>query len=152
MLHLFVNNQNFTLLIDPKLYVSDINVAVQMLSGAPDGYIDSDINEGLHSLFHNWYAYIGPTFTAIGTEAATSFRLLIQDNSISGLKDLADGMGGKYRYLEKVSEPNKQKIISIHLTDSNTNTGYDGCTENINEGRGGKDLFLCWYAEKGRNF
>ena len=152
MSHLFLDNQTPTLLIDPKLFVSDINVAVQMLTGAPDGYIDLDINDGLHSLFHNWYAYIGPIFTAIDTEAATSFRLLIQDNSISGLKDLADGMGGKYRYLKKVSEPNKQKIISIHLTDSNTNTGFDGCTENINEGRGGKDLFLCWYAEKGRNF
>ena len=152
MSYLFVNNQTITLFIDPKLFVSDINVAVQMLSGAPDGYIDLDINDGLHSLFHNWYAYIGPTFTAIDTEAATSFRLLIRNNPISGLKDLADGMGGKYRYIEKVTELNQQKITSVHITDSKTNTGFDGCSDNINEGRGGKDLFLCWYAEKGRHF
>ena len=40
--------------LETNLFVSDIDVSIQMLSGAPSGFINQDLNEGLHSLFRNW--------------------------------------------------------------------------------------------------
>ena len=136
--------------IETKLYVSDIDVSVQVFSGAPSGFISKDINKGFHSLLHNWYTYIGPVLTTRSSMAASSFELLIRDDAVTGLKDLANRMGGKYRYLRKLSDPNSPKIKVIRLVENKSIFNFDGCTGNINEGRGGRSLFLCWVTEKGK--
>ena len=65
-------------------------------------------------------------------------------------------MGGKYRYLQKVRNPASPKVISISLVNKKPRdlkaSNFSDCTENINSGRGGKTLYLCWNTDKGKIF
>ena len=92
--------------------------------------------------------YLKPLYKAIENfeeeHAATDFKVTIVDNHIPGLKDLAKGAGGKYRYIEKVNRLGEgQKVTAIHIR-KKTGIGSGACTSDINEGRGGLFLYLCW--------
>ena len=92
-------------------------------------------------------------FTAVEEEAATGFEILIKDQAIPHDKltithtttDVAKGAGGKWRYIRNQYEPNAKKVIDIHFKET-TGAGFGVCTIDINGGRGGRTLFLCWLA------
>ena len=111
------------------------------------GYIVNNINNG----FGGKFVYIKPTYTMDKFRAATSFQLTVTYiNDIKDrrpdIKDLAKGAGGPYRYITPVydghSIPTKRVVSTIYFTE--TNPDRTSCTENINQGREGRNLFLCW--------
>jgi len=88
-------------------------------------------------------------------EAATSFQVAIQRRRDQNLMDLAAGAWGSYRYLIRMFDPIQQTRIQRvgllrgpkangDIISKKSDYGWDKCTSNINEGRNGDYLYLCW--------
>ena len=110
---------------------------------APEGFLDEDIGQGLPG---KYFVYIGPIFTPDRSLAASTIDFVLSDDPIKGMDDLAKSYGGKYRYLRPLNNDDKPKITNIQLVERNN--VLDGCTTNINSGRGGRYLYLCWTLDK----
>ena len=111
------------------------------------GYIQTNINQD----FNGNINYIKPTWTNNKTEAATSFNLLITYISNTNYTDITKGAGIQddhihdYRYLIAQFDNNDEaKITNITLEEKRLSNAGWSCTGNLNKGRGGNDLFMCW--------
>lgn len=57
-----------------------------------------------------------PVWTYESTEAATGFDIRIQDNGMTGWKDLAKGAGGSFRYVySNRSQDSAQRAVDARL-------------------------------------
>ncbi|KAF2265131.1 hypothetical protein CC78DRAFT_427142, partial [Lojkania enalia] len=107
----------------------------------------ANINHG----FGGKYVYIKPVLTSNAAGAATGFDLAIRDKPYDGpnvaIKNLAEGAGGKYRYLVPKYEAGKPPIRQLWLWRADgqqaPKIGWS-LVGNINEGRGGDALYLEW--------
>ncbi|KAI1411549.1 hypothetical protein F5Y13DRAFT_191167 [Hypoxylon sp. FL1857] len=102
------------------------------------------------------YVWLVPVYTETKAEAATSFDILIRSRPIEGLKNLAKGPDGDYRYIRAVHDTdNNESAIMLTLLRSNeplssgevlSRLGYvwDGGYRNIDEKRGGSFLYFAW--------
>ena len=86
----------------PIRFIADMDVAYgDKESDAPADRVrtfgggSDDINHG----FGGKYVWMVPRWTIETDKAATSFNIFIQKDSTPGLKDLAAGAGGDYRYV-----------------------------------------------------
>ena len=122
-------------------YVKGIEVEWKDDKGASTGYINEDINKGMGGK----HVYITAKWSDNKDEAANSFEFLKTPDKIDEYKDLAKGAGGDYRYLVPKLSSATQKITGIFLTEIR----QQNCTADINGGRGGRDLFLCWTKAEG---
>ncbi|PHH92776.1 hypothetical protein CDD83_5182 [Cordyceps sp. RAO-2017] len=111
------------------------------------------------------FVYLIPQYTNHADEACTSFKVRIETSSIPGLKDLANGAGGKYRYLtcEKRKDDKKIRRVALFRGSDDPTTlldkdrhGFTNKTIDINEGRDGNSdidfikVYLIWgYDEEG---
>lgn len=78
---------------------------------------------------------------------------MIQGEADSRYNDLAKGAKGKYRYLVPIKQSGKGLITEVMLYRSNSAVDdfgptYSGHTIDINEGRKGGYLYLCWKSQK----
>jgi len=84
------------------------------------------------------------------SQAATSFQIAIQGKRDKYLADLASGAGGDYRYLLRMFDENsRRRIQSVGLVRRTAKLtslvdGWNECTMDINQGRKGHYLYLCW--------
>jgi len=132
---------------DNGYYVADIEVNNTGGPAPPPGYLSEDINKG----FGGEYVWLKPIRTNDSSRAASAFRFYKTPTRNDDYDDLAKGTGGEYRYLERVQD-GKQYITSIELISIEKLTagilqeyfGRDGWTSNLNEGRGGRVLYLGW--------
>ena len=120
-------------------YVKDIEVAYRDDKGAPSGFIDDNINKG----FNGTFVYIRPTWTDDKFQAATSFEFKKTGDEDNSYKNIAKGAGGEYRYLIPQTNAGGQPINTIWLTENKSDAV---CADELNAGRGGRDLYLCWEA------
>ena len=126
-------------------YVSGIDVITQDLREAPTGYLEEDVNKG----FGGKYVYIKPIFTKDKSTASSGFNLVITDseNNNPVAKDVSKGAGdlgaGQFRYIIPRYDDNVHKVKEIKLVES-LNNDFNSCTQDINKGRGGRELYLCW--------
>lgn len=83
----------------------------------------------------------------------TNIQVVVQSESNDNYTDLAAGAGGKYRYLKMLRDSSHTRIKRIGLLRSPKSKyiygdrqkyGWDECTRDINEDRGGDWLHLCW--------
>ena len=124
-----------------------IDIAYQDGEGASPGYLVDDLNEG----YGGKYVYIKPIFTSDKSAAASGFDVVIKDVADNNplAKDVSKGAGdlgaGKFRYIipRYIDDSPKVKYINIVETLSKE----DSCTQNINKGRGGRTLYLCWHSQ-----
>jgi len=88
-------------------------------------------------------------------QAATSFQIAIQGNRNPSYVDLAAGAGGAYRYLMRMfNAQSRTRIEKVGLLrgtvkqgplySKRRNYGWDDCTSDINAGRKGDYLYVCW--------
>ncbi|CAG2111498.1 unnamed protein product [Medioppia subpectinata] len=100
-----------------------------------------DINAG----FKGEFVYLRPEYTPIYTQAATGFHVVTADGPLYDKNDpahwdLAKGTGGKYRYI--VTEySGHRKVNNVWLSEQAQGERH---TSDINSGRGGRYLYLCW--------
>ena len=139
-------------------FVKDIRVIVLDSPNPPvdiikevDGW-SCDINKG----FGGKYVYLQAIRTSDRTDAITDIRLVkvnvpLHNSNYRG--DLAIGAGGDYRYLEIVKNTTQPPIRSIALwrTSKNPknshpvkNSHWTHASTDLNVGRGGDYLYLCW--------
>ena len=93
------------------------------------------------------YTWLIPVFTDRKEEAATSFSVTITNDwpaKISKDRDLVRGSKGPSRYLTPHKSSNKPAITGLSFWRPIFSTSYSSCTSDINEGRGGDFLYLCW--------
>ncbi|KAJ8091245.1 hypothetical protein PM082_004221 [Marasmius tenuissimus] len=102
-----------------------------------------DINRGMGGK----YSYITPEYTNKRSEAASAFLVEITKIKDLHAADLSKGDGQPYsRYLHAFyTFGGSAAIAKVWLS---TTTEGDGRTEDINQGRGGGSLYLCWEYEK----
>ena len=126
-------------------YVSGIDVISQDVGGAPEGYLEEDVNKG----FGGKYVYIKPIITEDKLSASSGFNLVITNNENNNpvAKDVSKGAGdlgaGQFRYIVPRYDDNVLKVKEIKLVES-LNNDFNSCTQDINKGRGGRELYLCW--------
>ncbi|KAJ3278975.1 hypothetical protein HDU79_001035 [Rhizoclosmatium sp. JEL0117] len=106
----------------------------------------NDINKG----FGGAYVSLEPIWTSKAWEACSGIRFWKSKNGQSGYTDMAKGTGGEYRYIEVTRSPGP-KIVEVRLWRTSRGSkpsvlGYKYC-DNLNEGRGGDDLYVCWKTE-----
>jgi len=113
---------------------------------ANDGSGD-DINKGQGGA----NVFLVPVWTLSTTEAVTGLQIIIQSEANSKYQDLSKGAGGANRYiklLKKKNSPTRIKKVGLlrgpGINARKNEFGYNECTIDINKGRGGDDLFLCW--------
>jgi len=107
-----------------------------------------DINKG----YKGKYVWLVPVWTYKIEEIVTSVHVVIQNEKNDKYQDLAAGTGGDYRYLKMIrSSTSSTAIKRVGLLMGTTNIyaernkhGWDGCTEDINAGRQGGYLYVCW--------
>jgi len=126
-------NYNITL----PLYVKRIDV--EYCEQCPDYCLREDINKG----YGGDYVWLRPIYTYNSSEGANSFHVEIYDHKhYDKIEDLARGAGGAYRYLVPSHSGNCcDKIRDVWLSDFQNGRGF---TKDINEGRGGRYLYLNW--------
>ncbi|EUC58377.1 hypothetical protein RSOL_250110 [Rhizoctonia solani AG-3 Rhs1AP] len=121
-------------------YVAGLSVRY----GDKDGTIDGeDINKGFGGL----YVYLTEYRTASRAGAARGFELAMSstEDSSASANDISKGDGLQYfRYIKTIYSPTGANcpVRSVHLRESFD--GFDGHTEDLNKGRGGRFLYLCW--------
>lgn len=87
------------------------------------------------------------------TTAATDFEIVVQNTPNKGKDNLAEGDGGKSRYTIVGKDPSAPERVThaalLRTGDSvkGVPVGYSGMTVDINDGRGGDYLYLCWKSE-----
>ena len=94
------------------------------------------------------YIYIKPVYSSDTSAAASGFDVVIknseENNSLA--KDVSKGAGdlgaGKYRYIIPQYTLGSPKVKSIVIVENLSEEG--SCTQDINKGRGGRSLYLCW--------
>lgn len=97
---------------------------------------------------HHRHVWLVPTYTRDVAAAATSFHIVVQNNSDSKIDDLARGAGGGYRYLFcKVDKEEPKKIVHAVLFRTSTGinstpAGWDMMTADINKGRRKSRLYI----------
>ena len=127
------------------VYVRGIDVISQDKRGAPAGYLKEDVNKG----FGGKYVYIKPIFTEDKLSGSSGFNLVITNNENNNpvAKDLSKGAGdlgaGQFRYIVPRYDDDSRKVTEIKLVE-NLNNDFNSCTSDINKGRGGRELYLCW--------
>jgi hypothetical protein len=84
-------------------------------------------------------------------EAKTGFEIVIQGNADNRYDDLAKGAKGDFRYLIPIKERDEKLITTAVLYRSgdapNLGSIYSGHTIDINKGRKGDFLYLCWNSQ-----
>ncbi|RPB15122.1 hypothetical protein P167DRAFT_483145, partial [Morchella conica CCBAS932] len=108
-----------------------------------------DINHG----FGGKYVWLVPGYGTTATTAATDFEIVVQNTPNKGKDNLAEGAGGKARYLIVGKDPLAPERVT-HVAFPKTiesvkgvPVGYSGMTIDIHNGRGGDFLYLCWKSE-----
>ncbi len=119
------------------LFVKRIDV--EYCEHCPEYCLREDINKG----FGGDYVWLRPIYTYNSSEAANCFHVEIYDHQrYHSMGDLARGSGGAYRYLVQANSGNcSDKIRDVWLSDFQNGRGF---TKDINEGRGGRYLYLNW--------
>lgn len=83
----------------------------------------------------------------------TNIQVVVQDSRNNAYNDMAAGAGGDYRYLKMLRGSSHLRIKRVGLLRSPSDHyiygnrrdyGWDECTGDINSGRGGDWLHLCW--------
>lgn len=79
---------------------------------------------------------------------------MLQNDENFNYVDLAAGAGGQYRYLKMLRDPYAMTRVgrvgllrsprNKFISDDRKQHGWDECTEDINKGRQGDWLHLCW--------
>lgn len=87
-------------------------------------------------------------------DAATGIRFVSQNEKNEAYRDLARGSGGRFRYLKMLHQPTShtrikrvgllRSIRSEYIYGDRERYGWDECTSDINENRGGDWLHVCW--------
>jgi len=101
-------------------------------------HLNEDINQG----FGSAYVWLRPVLTTDQSEAASGFEFLRQRNPAIGFQDLARGAKGDYRYIKALTEGGAA-VTKVWLQEAHP-ADEDTCTINLNTGRGGRNLYLCW--------
>ncbi|CAG2165231.1 unnamed protein product [Oppiella nova] len=121
------------------MFVKSIGVNIGQYNN--QGCLPQDINKG----FKGEYVWLRPEYTTNKRKAATGFHIMISGERLYDAndvhhRDLAIGAGGQYRYLiAEYNGPNK--ITTVWLSEDKQGCGSTG---DINAGRGGRYLYLCW--------
>lgn len=108
----------------------------------------NDINKG----FQGDFVYLKPVWTTDRSKAADNIKFYIEDDfpqwaKDRGLKDLATGAGGDFRFIEALNEGSNKKIVQTKLFDTQLARTPDTWTDftiDINKGRGGRYLYCVW--------
>lgn len=81
----------------------------------------------------------------------TNIEIVVQSEKNNAYSDLAAGAGGTYRYLKMLRDSSQTRIKKVGLLRSRkylkgnwTQYNWDECTQDINSGRKGDYLHLCW--------
>merc|ERR1711933_317227 len=108
-----------------------------------------DLNKG----FGGSYMYLWACTTSCSTDAVTGM-VVFQSNTGNGQlgQDIAKEAGGDYRYIITKKETGEQKVdvtsLKLWRTGSSDSKpskyGYTDWTTDINNGRGGDYLYVCW--------
>lgn len=110
--------------------------------------LNPDINGGCKG----WYVWLVPVWTKDPREAATGITIAYQEMDNKEHSNLARGAGGLYRFVVLQRNSNTDlriEQVGLYRDDKESNSrlkNWDRCTENINKGRGGGFLYLCWNA------
>ncbi|PLB45807.1 hypothetical protein P170DRAFT_252922 [Aspergillus steynii IBT 23096] len=135
-------------------YLSDIDVVYGTdKSWEPSDAIhvvdanNGDINAG----YGGEFVWLVPKWSFESDNAVSNIRILIQGDSDGNYKDLAKGAGGKFRYL-RLERDGHDKITDVRLLrrddevkwETVKSLGFDGFTNDINDGRGKSFLYLVW--------
>jgi len=120
---------------EENMYVKD--VIVNYGEGNCKDCLIEDVNKGCGGDF----VWLRPVYTFNENEAAGCFLFSRSKTAVPHMCDLAKGAGGEFRYIRPVPVHDK-KIRSVFLSENETG---DGFTTNLNEGREGRSLYLCWY-------
>lgn len=118
-----------------------INSYSCLFCNPPAEYLFEDTNQG----HFGRYVYVKPRYEESSTGIA-GFEFHQYESSWDGgsrvTGDLAEGTAsGNYRYLVPVgSRPAETAVNRVWWSE----TQSENCTSNINEGRGGRTLYLCW--------
>ncbi|KAF5329226.1 hypothetical protein D9758_018194 [Tetrapyrgos nigripes] len=111
-----------------------------------------DINRG----FKGKYVWLIPERANNADEAGTYIQIEITSEHHSGQQDLAQGAGGKYRYLHVLHDSNENEKITEAALYRKSNSagpvtleeaaraGFNRVSSDINEGRGGDFLHLIY--------
>jgi len=124
----------------PQVIVG-VQSSSQFTSGAPAGYLPQDTNEDQG--FWTRYVYVKARMESSET-GCSGFEFRQHESSVEyakGTGDLAEGAGGNYRYIVPVGQVAAEAAVK-RVWWSGSNSG--SCTGNINEGRGGPNLYFCW--------
>jgi len=107
---------------------------------APDGHLPENINEG----YGGSTVWLAPLTTNNRAQAARGFKFWRQ--YIFGAKNipnLSKGAGGPFRYIKALYKGD-HVVTSVYLSEHRGNQ----CTTDINKGRKGRYLYLCWTLDK----
>ncbi|KAF3904554.1 hypothetical protein ABW21_db0202022 [Orbilia brochopaga] len=127
-------------------YIKTVSVVYGSRPGDADPH---DVNQGMGGE----YTWIVPEYTSKRSEAASGFQVEITKVKDLHAPDLSKGDGREYfRYLHAFyTFGGIAAITRVWLsTTKGTNEGH-GRTEDINKGRGGNFLYLCWEYESQRD-
>ncbi|KAG8908758.1 hypothetical protein FRB99_002996 [Tulasnella sp. 403] len=112
----------------------------------PNPFKPPDVNNHLGGQ----YVYITPVYTTKRCEAASSFQAVVTRNEDLCATDLAKGDGKEFfRYIAVYyTFGGNAAITEVWVSTKKDTAEGDGRTENINKGRGGDFVYLCWNYEK----
>merc|ERR1740121_920128 len=125
-----------------------VMVGVESWSGSepnpPPGYLPEDTNKGFG--FWSKYVYVKPRMERSASGCA-GFEFRRYSNSVSHARatgDLAEGAGGRYRYIVPVGDVPPEYAVKRVWWQEGRGNNHGNCTEDINVGRGGRYLYFCW--------
>merc|ERR1712003_437823 len=128
----------------PAPAIVGVESVSQILGGAPDGYLSEDVNEGMG--FWTRYVYVKARARPSDT-GCSGFEFRRHGSEVdypTGTGDLADGAGGDYRYLVPVGQVPAESAVKEVWWQVGNESNDGNCTGNVNEGRGGRNLYFCW--------
>merc|ERR1719330_2238908 len=122
-------------------YVIGLSYYHSKVATVPDGYLGENTNLG----FGGQFIYLKP-IRGPESQACTGFQLVLSGSSKNDLPDhstgdLAKGAGGDFRYIIPVFGDGK-KVKSVYWSESHVK--WKNCADDVNMGRGGRYLRLCW--------
>ncbi|KAG8712767.1 hypothetical protein FRC08_014114 [Ceratobasidium sp. 394] len=118
-------------------FIQRLEVVYEHTNNAVDG---EDINKG----FGGEYIYLVPRYTSNPKEAARGFSVVTSVQEDWCATDISTGDGrALYRYIQAHYRPegDGRPITSVHLQEQLMGDGHTG---DLNKGRGGRYLYLCW--------